>query len=70
MLTLGLLQISLAAKAQRTEGHLLRGNEVWKVLKSLKFLFGNLIPTVSNKEGQVINNNNNNNNNNNDNIEI
>jgi hypothetical protein len=28
MLTLGLLQISLAAKAQRTDGHLLRENEV------------------------------------------
>jgi hypothetical protein len=53
MLTLGPLQISLAAKTQRT-GHLVRGNEVWKVLKSLKFLFGTLIPTVSNSEGQVI----------------
>jgi hypothetical protein len=28
MLTLGLLQPSLAAKAQPTEGHLLRENEV------------------------------------------
>jgi hypothetical protein len=36
MLTLGLLQMSLAAKEQRT-GHLLRGNEVRKVLKSLSF---------------------------------
>jgi hypothetical protein len=54
MLTLGLLQISLAAKAQRTEGNLLRENAVWKVLKSVKFLFGTLIPTVSKSEGQVI----------------
>jgi hypothetical protein len=54
MLTLGLLQFSLAAKVQRTEGHLLRGNEVWKILKSPKFLFGTLIPRVSNSEGQVI----------------
>jgi hypothetical protein len=53
MLTFGLLQISLAAKAQRT-GHLLREHVVWKVLKSLKFLFGTLILTVSNSEGQVI----------------
>jgi hypothetical protein len=29
-------------------------NEEWKVLKSLPFLFGNLIPTVSKSEGQVI----------------
>jgi hypothetical protein len=28
MLTLGLLQISLAAKSQQTEGHLLHENEV------------------------------------------
>jgi hypothetical protein len=42
----------MAAKAQRT-GHLLRENEVWKVLKSHKFMFGALIPTVSNSEGQV-----------------
>jgi hypothetical protein len=35
LLMLGLLQMSLAAKTQRTEGHLLRENEVWKVLKSL-----------------------------------
>jgi hypothetical protein len=54
MLTLGLLKISFAAKAQRTEGHLLRKNEVWKVLKSLKFLSGILTPTVSNSKGQVI----------------
>jgi hypothetical protein len=45
MLTLGLLQISLAAKAQRT-GHLLHGNEVWKVLKSLS-LFRTLIPITT-----------------------
>jgi hypothetical protein len=54
MLTLGLLQITLIANAQRQEGHLFRENEVWKVLKSLKFLFGTLIPTVSKSEGQVI----------------
>jgi hypothetical protein len=34
-LTLGLLQTSLAAMAQRTEGHLLRENEVQKIQKSL-----------------------------------
>jgi hypothetical protein len=51
---LGLLQISLAAKVQQTEGHLLCGSEVWKVLKCLKFLFGTLTSTVSNSEGQII----------------
>jgi hypothetical protein len=52
MLTLGLLQISPAEKAQQT-GHLLLENEVQKVLKSLKFLFGTLIPTVSKSKGHV-----------------
>jgi hypothetical protein len=47
------ITILMAAKAQRT-GHLLRENELWKVLKSHKFMFGALIPTVSNSEGQVI----------------
>jgi hypothetical protein len=47
MLILGLLQITLAAKAQRTEGYLLRRNEVWKVLKSLKSLFETLIPMIT-----------------------
>jgi hypothetical protein len=54
MLKLGLFQISLAAKAQRI-GHLPSENEIYKVLKSPKFLFGTLIPTVSKREGQVIN---------------
>jgi hypothetical protein len=39
MLTLGLLQISLATKAQQIQGHLLDENQLWKVLKSLKLTF-------------------------------
>jgi hypothetical protein len=54
MFSLGLLQITSEAKAQQTEGHLLHGNKVWKVLKSLKFLFGTSIPTVANSEGYII----------------
>jgi hypothetical protein len=32
-------------KAQQTGGHIQREIGVWKLLKSLKFLFGTLIPT-------------------------
>lgn len=34
MLTLCLLKISLASKAQRTERYLLREKEMWKAVKS------------------------------------
>jgi hypothetical protein len=54
MLTSGLLQISLADKAQQTEGHFLSENKVQKVLKSLKVLVGTLIPIVSKSEEQII----------------
>jgi hypothetical protein len=35
-----LIQISSAAKAQRTDGHLLRENEAEKVLESLMYVTG------------------------------
>jgi hypothetical protein len=47
MLTLGLLQISLAAKAQ-TAGHLLRENEARKVLKSIYVFVWNSITNNAN----------------------
>jgi hypothetical protein len=41
--------------AQRTEGHLLRENEVETALKSLVFLTGTMTPPASESEGQVTN---------------
>lgn len=52
MSTLALLQMSLAAKAQQTEGHLLHGNAVQEVLKSPNFLVGTLMPTFYKIEWQ------------------
>jgi hypothetical protein len=51
---LRLSHVLLTAKAQRTEGRLLRENEVGILLKSLMFLVGILIPRASKNEGQVI----------------
>jgi hypothetical protein len=52
--TLTVLKFSVWAKAQRREGHLLRGTEVQEVLQSLIFLFGTLIPADSKSEVHVI----------------
>jgi hypothetical protein len=51
---LSLSYVLLAAKAQRTEGHLLCVNEVGMLLKSLMFLAEIRIPSSFKNEGKVI----------------
>jgi hypothetical protein len=48
-----LLQIYSAAKEQRTDEHILRGNEVGWILKILLFVIATLISVTSESEGRL-----------------